>query len=76
MWCFAYVPDLGDFGDLSLFQSTHGVWVRDLTTVTCVAVNHRYRLLAFGVERSLVVDLVFDSLLIFLFCFLMILVLS
>lgn len=29
-------------------KSAHGVWAQELTNATCVAVNHRYRLMAFG----------------------------
>ena len=39
-------------GGIFVFQTAHGVWAQELTSATCVAVNHRYRLIAFGAKRQ------------------------
>ncbi|XP_070196078.1 guanine nucleotide exchange factor subunit RIC1-like [Littorina saxatilis] len=33
-------------------KTAHGVWAQELTSATCVAVNHRYRLIAFGAKSG------------------------
>ncbi|KAK7492934.1 hypothetical protein BaRGS_00015881 [Batillaria attramentaria] len=33
-------------------KTAHGVWAQELTNATCVAVNHRYRLIAFGAKSG------------------------
>ena len=33
------------------FQDIIGLWARDLSSATCVAINHRYRLIAFGCTK-------------------------
>lgn len=33
-------------------KTAHGVWAQELTSATCVAVNHRYRLIAFGAQSG------------------------
>lgn len=38
------------FATLSL-QQLHGVWAQDVADGTCVAVNNKYRLMAFGCTK-------------------------
>ena len=35
----------------TLLQAVQGIWARDLDDATSAAINHKYRLLAYGRER-------------------------
>lgn len=37
--------------DLLSLQQLHGVWAQDVVDGTCVAVNNKYRLMAFGCAK-------------------------
>lgn len=39
------------FYDFLSLQQLHGVWAQDVVDGTCVAVNNKYRLMAFGCAK-------------------------
>ena len=47
------------FFKLFSFKAVQGIWAKELEDATCAAINHKYRLLAFGRQKYKHIDISF-----------------